>query len=173
MHDQTNYNYSGPSNSGKSLYIEFVNQRHYRAQQCFLSVRLVDNADSSVMLDKRYFITADNQLKIQTDFLSSLSAALKQPWPPQLAQRGAAAARQRAVAAAFLPAHQLLIHGDADSLTRASAQLSELIKSAPNFHYLLAEKALVDLLRNSYQPFDSGPRRNCAPISAIWRRSPN
>ena len=103
VHDQTNYNYSGPSNSGKSLYIEFVNQRHYRAQQCFLSVRLVDNADSSVMLDKRYFITADNQLKIQTDFLSSLSAALKQPWPPQLAQRGAAAARQRAVAAAFLP----------------------------------------------------------------------
>lgn len=87
VHDQTNYNYSGPSNSGKSLYIEFVNQRHYRAQQCFLSVRLVDNADSSVMLDKRYFITADNQLKIQTDFLSSLSAALKQPWPPQLAQR--------------------------------------------------------------------------------------
>ena len=103
VHDQTNYNYSGPSNSGKSLYIEFVNQRHYRAQQCFLSVRLVDNADSSVMLDKRYFITADNQLKIQTDFLSSLSAALKQPWPPQLAQRCAAAARQRAVAAAFLP----------------------------------------------------------------------
>ncbi|MCG4322849.1 transcriptional regulator CadC, partial [Escherichia coli] len=49
----------------------------------------------------------------------------------------------------------MLIHGDADSLTRASAQLSELIKSAPNFHYLLAEKALVDLLRNSYQPFDS------------------
>lgn len=55
----------------------------------------------------------------------------------------------------FYQAHQLLIHGDADSLTRASAQLSELIKSAPNFHYLLAEKALVDLLRNSYQPFDS------------------
>ncbi len=101
MHDQTNYNYSGPSNSGKSLYIEFVNQRHYRAQQCFPSVRLVDNADSSVMLDKRYFITADNQLKIQTDFLSSLSAALKQPWPPQLAQRRSCC--PTAVAAAFLP----------------------------------------------------------------------
>ncbi len=156
VHDQTNYNYSGPSNSGKSLYIEFVNQRHYRAQQCFLSVRLVDNADSSVMLDKRYFITADNQLKIQTDFLSSLSAALKQPWPPQLEQRLAQLLPDNGpLLQRFYQAHQLLIHGDADSLTRASAQLSELIKSAPNFHYLLAEKALVDLLRNSYQPFDS------------------
>ncbi|KKZ16050.1 MULTISPECIES: lysine decarboxylation/transport transcriptional activator CadC [Serratia] len=156
VHDQTNYNYSGPSNSGKSLYIEFVNQRHYRAQQCFLSVRLVDNADSSVMLDKRYFITADNQLKIQSDFLSSLSAALKQPWPPQLEQRLAQLLPDNGpLLQRFYQAHQLLIHGDADSLTRASAQLSELIKSAPNFHYLLAEKALVDVLRNSYQPFDS------------------
>ncbi|VDZ58765.1 Transcriptional activator CadC [Serratia odorifera] len=87
VHDQTNYNYGGPSSSGKSLTIEFVNQRHYRAQQCFLSVKLVDNADSAIMLDKRYFITTDNQLKIQADLLNSMSVALKQPWPPQLLKR--------------------------------------------------------------------------------------
>ena len=121
------------------------------------------------MLDKRYFITADNQLKIQTDFLSSLSAALKQPWPPQLAQRSAQLLPDNGpLLQRFYRAHQLLIHGDADSLTRASAQLSELIKSAPNFHYLLAEKALVDLLRNSYQPFDSrAPAQLRADISHL------
>jgi transcriptional activator of cad operon len=156
VHDQTNYNFAGPSSSGKSLYIEFVNQRHYRAQQCFLSVRLVDNADSSIMLDKRYFITADNQLKIQQDFLASLSAALKQPWPQQLAQRLALLLPQNGPALQrFYQAHQLLVQGDADSLTRASSQLEAIIKASPDFVYASAEKALVDLLRNSYQPLDA------------------
>lgn len=155
VHDQTNYNFTGPSSSGKSLYIEFVNQRHYRAQQCFLSVRLVDNADSSIMLDKRYFITADNQLKIQQDFLTSLSAALKQPWPQQLAQRLALLLPQNGPALQrFYQAHQLLVQGDADSLTRASSQLEAIIKASPDFEYAVAEKVLVDLLRNSYQPLD-------------------
>ncbi|HGM5492958.1 TPA: lysine decarboxylation/transport transcriptional activator CadC [Serratia fonticola] len=156
VHDQTNYNFTGPSSSGKSLYIEFVNQRHYRAQQCFLSVRLVDNADSSIMLDKRYFITADNQLKIQQDFLASLSAALKQPWPQQLAQRLQLLLPQNGPALQrFYQAHQLLVQGDADSLTRASSQLAAIIKSSPDFEYAVAEKVLVDLLRNSYQPLDT------------------
>lgn len=156
VHDQTNYNFTGSSSSGKSLYIEFVNQRHYRAQQCFLSVRLVDNADSSIMLDKRYFITADNQLKIQQDFLTSLSAALKQPWPQQLAQRLQLLLPQNGPALQrFYQAHQLLVQGDADSLIRASSQLEAIIKASPDFEYAVAEKVLVDLLRNSYQPLDA------------------
>lgn len=80
VHDKTNYNINEPSSSGKTLTIEFVNQRHYRAQQCFMSVKVVDNADGSTMMDKRYFVTSDNQLSIQNDLLSSLSDALKQPW---------------------------------------------------------------------------------------------
>lgn len=156
VHDQTNYNYTGPSSSGKSLTIEFVNQRHYRAQQCFLSVRLVDNADSSIMLDKRYFVTTDNQLKIQEDFLSSLSVALNQPWPAPLQQRlmkllpNSGPELQQ-----YYQAHQLLIQGDIDSLTHASRMLGDMVKSSPDFIYIAAEKALADLLRNSYQPFDT------------------
>jgi transcriptional activator of cad operon len=97
VHDKTDYNINEPSSSGKTLTIEFVNQRHYRAQQCFMSVQLVDNADSSTMLDKRYFVTNDNQLTIQNDLMNSLSDALTQPWPArmqamlrqyQLAKRG-------------------------------------------------------------------------------------
>ncbi|EFE96087.1 lysine decarboxylation/transport transcriptional activator CadC [Serratia odorifera] len=156
VHDQTNYNYGGPSSSGKSLTIEFVNQRHYRAQQCFLSVKLVDNADSAIMLDKRYFITTDNQLKIQADLLNSMSVALKQPWPPQLLKRlNDVLPQQGPALQQFYQAHQLLIQGDVESLTRASELLSALMKSAPDFIYSGAEKALVDVLRNSYQPFDS------------------
>jgi transcriptional activator of cad operon len=76
VHDKTDYNINEPSSSGKTLTIEFVNQRHYRAQQCFMSVQLVDNADSSTMLDKRYFVTNDNQLTIQNDLMNSLSDGL-------------------------------------------------------------------------------------------------
>ncbi|TQF08272.1 transcriptional regulator, partial [Myxococcus llanfairpwllgwyngyllgogerychwyrndrobwllllantysiliogogogochensis] len=36
VHDKINYNIDEPSSSGKTLTIEFVNQRHYRAQQCFM-----------------------------------------------------------------------------------------------------------------------------------------
>ncbi|MCP6612840.1 transcriptional regulator, partial [Klebsiella pneumoniae] len=60
------------------------NQRQYRAQQCFMSVKLVDNADGSTMLDKRYVITNGNQLAIQNDLLESLSKALNQPWPQRM-----------------------------------------------------------------------------------------
>lgn len=84
VHDKTDYNINEPSSSGKTLTIEFVNQRHYRAQQCFMSVQLVDNADSSTMLDKRYFVTNDNQLTIQNDLMNSLSDALAQPWPARM-----------------------------------------------------------------------------------------
>lgn len=71
VHDKTNYNVNEPSSSGKTLTISFVNQRHYRAQQCFMSVLLVDNADSSKMLDKRYFVTDGNLVSIQRDLLTA------------------------------------------------------------------------------------------------------
>ncbi len=45
VHDKINYNIDEPSSSGKTLSIAFVNQRQYRAQQCFMSIKLVDNAD--------------------------------------------------------------------------------------------------------------------------------
>lgn len=80
VHDKINYNIDEPSSSGKTLSIAFVNQRQYRAQQCFMSVKLVDNADGSTMLDKRYVITNGNQLAIQNDLLESLSKALNQPY---------------------------------------------------------------------------------------------
>ncbi|MCL0166234.1 lysine decarboxylation/transport transcriptional activator CadC, partial [Klebsiella pneumoniae] len=79
VHDKINYNIDEPSSSGKTLSIAFVNQRQYRAQQCFMSIKLVDNADGSTMLDKRYVITNGNQLAIQNDLLESLSKALNQP----------------------------------------------------------------------------------------------
>ncbi|HEI6819259.1 TPA: lysine decarboxylation/transport transcriptional activator CadC, partial [Yersinia enterocolitica] len=75
VHDKTNYNIDEPSSSGKTLSINFVNNRQYRAQQCFMSVKLVDHADGSIMLDKRYVITNGNQLAIQNDLLESLSKA--------------------------------------------------------------------------------------------------
>ncbi|MBB7524174.1 lysine decarboxylation/transport transcriptional activator CadC, partial [Escherichia coli] len=36
VHDKINYNIDEPSSSGKTLSIAFVNQRQYRAQQCFM-----------------------------------------------------------------------------------------------------------------------------------------
>ncbi|EMR7683881.1 lysine decarboxylation/transport transcriptional activator CadC [Yersinia enterocolitica] len=155
VHDQSNYNYNGPSNSGKSLTIEFINQRHYRAQQCFLSMVLVNNADNSIMLDKRYFITANNQLQIQTDIFNNLSEVLKQTIPPETEQRlNLLLPKQGQALQHFYQAHQLLIQGDNNSLNHASEMLSSMIKNSPDFHYISAEKVLVDLLRNSYQPFD-------------------
>ncbi len=40
VHDKINYNIDEPSSSGKTLSIAFVNQRQYRAQQCFMSTSL-------------------------------------------------------------------------------------------------------------------------------------
>lgn len=150
VHNQTNFNYSGPISSGKSLSIEFVNQRHYRAQQCFMAVRLVDNADNSTMLDKRYFITEDNQLAVQQDLLHSLMEALKQPWSNEMQQELIAMMPDQDPALQkFYQAHSLLLVGDIDSLAKASVILDEIIKSWPEFSYARLEKVLVDVLRHS------------------------
>ncbi|WP_045854320.1 lysine decarboxylation/transport transcriptional activator CadC [Raoultella terrigena] len=155
VHDKTNYNINEPSSSGKTLTIEFVNQRHYRAQQCFMSVQMVDNADGSTMMDKRYFITSDNQLSIQNDLLNSLSEALKQPWPERMQTMLKQYQPSQSVALThFYQAHQLLMNGDVESLGKASALLDDVIKQAPDFSYAYAEKALVDVLRHSQQPLD-------------------
>ncbi|WP_159873891.1 MULTISPECIES: lysine decarboxylation/transport transcriptional activator CadC [unclassified Raoultella] len=155
VHDKTNYNINEPSSSGKTLTIEFVNQRHYRAQQCFMSVQMVDNADGSTMMDKRYFITSDNQLSIQTDLLNSLSEALKQPWPERMQTMLKQYQPSQSVALThFYQSHQLLMNGDVESLGKASALLDDVIKQAPDFTYAYAEKALVDVLRHSQQPLD-------------------
>lgn len=155
VHDKTNYNINEPSSSGKTLTIEFVNQRHYRAQQCFMSVQMVDNADGSTMMDKRYFITSDNQLSIQNDLLNSLSEALKQPWPERMQTMLKQYQPSQSVALThFYQAHQLLMNGDVESLGKASALLDDVIKQAPDFTYAYAEKALVDVLRHSQQPLD-------------------
>lgn len=155
VHDKTNYNINEPSSSGKTLTIEFVNQRHYRAQQCFMSVQMVDNADGSTMMDKRYFITSDNQLSIQNDLLNSLSEALKQPWPERMQTMLKQYQPSQSIALThFYQSHQLLMNGDVDSLGKASALLDDVIKQAPDFSYAYAEKALVDVLRHSQQPLD-------------------
>lgn len=150
VHNQTNFNYVGPLSAGKSLTIEFVNRRHYRAQQCFMAVHLVDNADNSIMLDKRYFITNDNQLSIQQDLMRSLSDALNQPWPEKMQQElNMMIPEQSAALKKFYQAHSLLLMGDIDSLAKASDLLDELIKNWPQFAYARAEKVLVDVLRHS------------------------
>ncbi|MDU5454150.1 MAG: lysine decarboxylation/transport transcriptional activator CadC [Pseudescherichia vulneris] len=155
VHDKTNYNINEPSSSGKTLTIEFVNQRHYRAQQCFMSIKLVDNADGSTMLDKRYFVTSDNQLSIQNDLMNSLSEALTQPWPERLQTMLAQyMPAQSTSLVTFYQAHQLLMKGDVDSLGKASDLLDEILKQSPEFIYARAEKALVDVLRHSQQPLN-------------------
>ncbi|SFN05901.1 transcriptional activator of cad operon [Izhakiella capsodis] len=155
VHDRTNYNVNEPDSSGKTLTIEFVNQRHYRSQQCFMSVKLIDNGDSSVMLDKRYFITNDNQLSILKDLLNNLSTALAQPWPTEMQKMlDAYLPKQGMALARFYDAHQLLLKGDADSLSQASDILAGIIKQWPDYTWAYAEKALVDTLRYSQQPSD-------------------
>ena len=155
VHDKTDYNINEPSSSGKTLTIEFVNQRHYRAQQCFMSVQLVDNADSSTMLDKRYFVTNDNQLTIQNDLMNSLSDALAQPWPARMQAMLRQYQPSQSVALTyFYQSHQLLMKGDVDSLSKASSLLDDVIKRAPDFIYAYTEKTLVDVLRHSQQPLD-------------------
>ena len=155
VHDKTNYNVNEPSSSGKTLTISFVNQRHYRAQQCFMSVLLVDNADGSTMLDKRYFVTDSNLVSIQRDLFDSLSTALTQPWPAQMQQELAHLDMTQPMSLAqFYQALLLISEGDASSLTKASTLLDSIIKQSPDFAYGYAQKAMVDVLRNSQQPFD-------------------
>lgn len=153
VHDKTDFNINNPSTSGKSLNIEFVNQRHYRSQQCFMSVKLVDNADRSVMLDKRYFITRDNLVEIQNDLLNNLSVVLQQPWPDVMKERLRQNVPEQGQALqSYFIAHQLLIDGDADSLTKASKMFSDIIRTYPDFTFAHSEKLLVDILRHSQQP---------------------
>lgn len=156
VHDKTNYNVNEPSSSGKTLTISFVNQRHYRAQQCFMSVLLVDNADASTMLDKRYFVTDSNLVSIQNDLFDSLSSVLAQPWPEDMQKQLTRLKLSEAQALAqFYQALQLVSIGDAPSLNKASTLLDSIIKSSPDFSYAFAQKTMVDVLRQSQQPFDN------------------
>ena len=156
VHDKTNYNVNEPSSSGKTLTISFVNQRHYRAQQCFMSVLLIDNADGSTMLDKRYFVTDSNLVSIQSDLFDSLSSALAQPWPEGMQKQLTRLKLPEAQSLAqFYQALQLVSVGDAPSLNKASTLLENITKSSPSFAYAYAQKAMVDVLRQSQQPFDT------------------
>lgn len=155
VHDKTNYRVNEPSSSGKTLTIQFVNQRHYRAQQCFMSVVLIDNADGSTMLDKRYFVTNTNQLSIQDDLFNSLSFVLTQPWPNRMREQLALfRTPQNTALMRFYEARQLILSGDAQALSKASDILNGIIKETPDFNYAYEYKVLVDVLRQSQQPFD-------------------
>lgn len=155
VHDKTNYRVNEPSSSGKTLTIQFVNQRHYRAQQCFMSVVLIDNADGSTMLDKRYFVTNTNQLSIQDDLFNSLSFVLTQPWPDRMREQLALfRTPQNTALMHFYEARQLILSGDAQALSKASDILNGIIKETPDFKYAYEYKVLVDVLRQSQQPFD-------------------
>ncbi|MFQ8181284.1 transcriptional regulator [Klebsiella pneumoniae] len=125
VHDKTDYNINEPSSSGKTLTIEFVNQRHYRVQQCF------------------------------NDLMNSMSDALAQPCPARMqAMLRQYQASQSVALTYFYQSHQLLMKGDVDSLSKASSLLDDVIKRAPDFIYAYAEKTLVDVLRHSQQPLD-------------------
>lgn len=155
VHDKTNYPFNDLSSSGKTLTVSFVNKRHYRAQQCFMSVRLFDNAQQAMMFEKRYFITNDNQLIIVADLLSTLSGALKQTWPAQMTQALTMSlpTQGKAMQQYYLAYHAML-NGDIDSLNAASAMLGEVVQRWPDYTYAFAEKTLIDLLRHLLQPFD-------------------
>ncbi|CAD6181669.1 transcriptional regulator CadC [Escherichia coli] len=155
VHDKINHTIDEPGSSGKTLSVAFVNQRQYRTQQCFMSVKLVDNADGSTMLDKRYVITNGNQLAIQNDLLESLSKALNHPWSQQMQERlRQILPHHGTLLADFYQAHNYFMHGDDNSLNRASELLGEIVQSSPGFTYARAEKALVDIVRHSQHPLD-------------------
>ncbi len=155
VHDKTNYPFHDPSSSGKTLTISFVNQRHYRAQQCFMSVQLIDNAQHAIMFEKRYFITSDNQLTVVADLLSTLSSALKEPWPARMTQVLTMSLPSQGIAMQqFYLAYHMMLNGDIDSLNTASALLNDVVQRWPDYTYAFAEKTLIDLLRHLLQPFD-------------------
>jgi transcriptional activator of cad operon len=87
--------------------------------------------------------------------MSSLSEALTQPWPEnmQAMLRQYQPSKSQSLAD-FYQAHQLLMNGDIDSLSKASVLLEDVISDSPDFIYAQAEKALVDVLRRSQQPLD-------------------
>ncbi len=155
VHDKMNYSGNVAGNSGKTLTLEFLNQRHYRAQQCFMSVRLVDHANGEVMLDKRYFITGGNEVAIQNDLLSNLSFELSLPRSDKMTEMISHYQPIKSQSLAhFYEAHQLLMQGDAGSLNKASEILEDVAKESPEFTYVNAEKALIDIFRHTQQLLD-------------------
>ena len=153
--DKTSENYVLSGYPGKTLYIGFVNQRHYRAQQCFMSVRLEDHASQTILLDQRYFITRDNGLNIQNDLLNNLSRILKPSWPLPLAtllRQNSPENSSRLLQ--FNQARLLMIKGDVDSLTQARGILNSITQQQPDFIAAVAGKVLADTLHNSEQPFE-------------------
>ena len=121
-----------------------------------MSVLLVDNADASTMLDKRYFVTDSNLVSIQSDLFESLSSVLAQPWPEDMQKQLTRLKLPEAQSLAqFYQALQLVSIGDAPSLNKASTLLDSIIKSSPGFSYASAQKTMVDVLRQSQQPFDN------------------
>ncbi len=141
--------------AGKTLSIEFVNQRHYRAQQCFMSVRLVDHASRTVMLEQRYFITRDNALIIQNDLISRLSVALRQSWPSPLNTLLRHYSPDNSqVLQQYYRARQLMIKGDIHSLDKSREILDDVIQQQPDFLVGQAMRVLVNALQNSEQPFE-------------------
>ncbi|ECA3795211.1 CadC family transcriptional regulator [Salmonella enterica subsp. enterica] len=155
IYDKTNLNFNIPSSAGKKLTMKFINQRHYRAQQCFMLVLLVNNADGSTMLNKRYFITSNNLLSIQNDLLRSLFSALEKPWPLQMQKRqGQFSLLQSQSIAKYYHACQFIMDGNAEKLGKASDILGDVIEESPDFTKVLANKGLVDVLLSSLQIFN-------------------
>lgn len=154
VHDHINNTINMPVSSGKSLTIKFVNQHHYRAQQCFMSVVLYNNVTRSVMLDKRYFITDNTLLSIQADLFNSLSVALGQVWPEQMKRiLDAYQVSGNAVLKKMYAADFLIAKGDMDALDKASVILADVIKMSPGLSVAFSTKVLVDVLRDNQQPF--------------------
>lgn len=173
VHDKINYSGHVSGNSGKTLTLEFLNQRHYRAQQCFMSVRLVDHANGEVMLDKRYFITGSNEVAIQNDLLSNLSSALSLSWSDKITEMMSHYQPIKSQSLAhFFEAHQLLMQGDAASLNKASEILEDVAKQSPEFTYVNAEKALIDIFRHTQQLLDDKQLKTLYASMEKIRNSP-
>jgi transcriptional activator of cad operon len=155
VHDQTNYLGKEEGGSGKSLYIEFINEHHYRAQQCFLSLRLKDHANNSLILDKRYVITANNIGNVQNDFFKSFFNVLKVTIPAKVIPELIAGGKeQNDPQQRLYQVLQWIQHGDQNSLLKARYLLEQLIIEHPDSIRGKAYQVLIALLLNSYLPYD-------------------
>ncbi|EDM2128030.1 transcriptional regulator, partial [Salmonella enterica subsp. enterica serovar Kentucky] len=95
------------------------------------------------------------QLSIQDDLFNSLSFVLTQPWPNRMREQLALfRTPQNTALMRFYEARQLILSGDAQALSKASDILNGIIKETPDFNYAYEYKVLVDVLRQSQQPFD-------------------
>ncbi|EEA2718303.1 CadC family transcriptional regulator [Salmonella enterica subsp. enterica serovar Chester] len=155
VHNKTDYYANESSPAGKTLLMKFINKRHFRAQQCFMLVQLIDNTDNSLMLDKRYFITSNNLISVTEDLLNTLSVVLRQPWPDEFKKRQKRfiSLKNSAVMQYFM-AHQLLAEGSIENLDNASKIMNEVIKASPDFITAAAEKMMIDSLRRSHSSFN-------------------